>query len=340
MFTNAAGETARLIGVNLDVTRLREAERSCLESQQRYSDLFRTMNQAVSYLDSEGLIFSANPAAQRLYGHSIEEMRGRHRSEFPLRAAREDGTPLPADEFPSLVALRTGSEVRDVVLRVWNAQTGEPHWVSMDAIPRFRAREAKPCEVQVICHDLTDQVEAAARLRATEERFRLLIEHGTEVIGVIDAAGAVTYLSSSVERVFGYRPDLLIGTDSREYVHPDDRQSVEESLKRIFHMSPGAALTLQVRLRHRDGGWRHVESSAANCLDVEGLRGIVINLRDISERVRYEEQLRISHDQLRRLAARVESAREEERARISREIHDEFGQMLSVLKLDLGNLAA
>ena len=51
--------------------------------------------------------------------------------------------------------------------RVWNAQTGEPHWVSTDAIPRFRAGETKPYEVQVICHDLTAQVEAAARLRAS-----------------------------------------------------------------------------------------------------------------------------------------------------------------------------
>jgi signal transduction histidine kinase len=73
---------------------------------------------------------------------------------------------------------------------------------------------------------------------------------------------------------------------------------------------------------------------------VKGLRGIVVNLRDITERERYQEQLRISHEQLRQLAARVESAREEERARISREVHDEFGQMLSLLKLDFETLAS
>jgi signal transduction histidine kinase len=67
---------------------------------------------------------------------------------------------------------------------------------------------------------------------------------------------------------------------------------------------------------------------------------MVVNLRDITDRERYQEQLRISHDQLRQLAARIESAREEERARISREVHDEFGQMLSLLKLDLENLAS
>jgi PAS domain S-box-containing protein len=339
MHSDAAGEAARVIGVNLDVTQLREVEQAHRESEERYSDLFRTMTQAVHYLDDKGLILSANPAADKLYGLSIEKMRGRHPT--ALRpATREDGTPISWDEHPLMVALRTGSEVRGFVHQVRNAQTGEPRWLSSDYIPRFRAGETKPFEVQAVCQDLTPHVEAAARLRASEERSRLLIEHGMEVVGVIDAAATILYVSPSVERVFGYPPDLLIGTNSMEYLHPEDRQAVRGSIQSILHSPPSVAAPLNIRLRHRDGEWRTVESTAANCFQVEGLRGIVVNLRDISERVRYEERLRIYQDQLRRLAASVESAREEERGRISREVHDEFGQMLSVLKLDLENLAA
>jgi PAS domain S-box-containing protein len=337
---NAAGEAARVIGINLDVTGLREAEQARRELEQRYSDLFRTMRQSVSYLDAKGRVLAANPAADRLFGLSIEETRGRHNDDLQLRVMSEDGTPVSPREFPAIVALRSGSEVHGVVHRIWNPQTGEPHWISTDAIPRFRAGETKPYEVQVICHDLTPQVEAAARLRASEERSRLLIEHGMEVIGVIDAAATFSYVSPSVERVFGYPPDLPIGTSAIEYVHPDDREAAQGLLASILHSPPGAALTLRFRLRNRDGEWRSVETMAANCLQVEGLRGIVFNLRDITERQHYEEQLRISQDQLRQLAARVESAREEERARISREVHDEFGQMLSLLKFDFETLAS
>jgi len=339
-YPNAAGEAALVIGVNLDVTHLREAEQARRESEQRFSDLFRTMTQAVHYLDGEGLILSANPAADKLFGLSIEEMRGRHPSAFPPRITREDGTPMSWDEFPSVVALRTASEVRGFIHRVWNAQTDETHWISTDAIPRFRAGETKPYEVQVIGHDLTAQVEAAARLGASEERSRLLIEHGMEVTGVIDATATFKYVSPSVERVFGYPPDLLIGTNAMEYVHPDDLEAVQGSFTRILNSPPSVAATLQFRLRNRDGEWRSIECTVANCLHVEGLRGIVVNLRDVTEREHYEEQLRISHDQLRQLAARVESAREEERARISREVHDQFGQMLSALKLDFESLAS
>jgi PAS domain S-box-containing protein len=336
---DAAGEAARVIGVNLDVTPLRQAEQARRESEQRYSDLFRTMSQAVNYLDGEGLIISANPAADKLFGLSIEELRGRHAS--VLRpATREDGTPIPWNEHPIIAALRTGSEVRGFVHRVWNTRTGEPRWVSVDATPRFKAGETKAFEVQVVCHDLTAQVEAAARLRASEERSRLLIEHGMEVIAVIDAAAAILYVSPSAERVFGYPPDLLIGTNATEYLHPDDWQAVQESIRGIMHAPPSVAVSLHLRVRNRDGEWRIAESTAANCLHVKGLRGIVVHLRDITERERYQQQLLISHDQLRQLAARIESAREEERARISREVHDEFGQMLSLLKLDFENLAS
>ncbi len=333
MYPNTAGVAARVIGINLDVTHLREAEQARRESEERYASLSQAASQAVICLDGEGVFLAANPAAENLFGHTIDEMRGRHRSDLWWKATREDGTPISLNEFPCMVTLRTGSEFHDVVLRIWNARTQEPHWVSTDVIPWVRAGETKPYQVYVICRDITAQVEAAARLRASEERCRLLIEHGMEVIGVIDAAATVTYVSPSVERVFGYPPDLPIGTNVLEYVHPDDRPAFQKSLTSILDSPPGAAVTFHVRLRHRDGGWRCVESTATNCLRVEGLRGIVVNAQDISKRVQYQEQLR-------QLAARVESAREEERARISREVHDELGQMLSVLKLDLETLAS
>ena len=112
------------------------------------------------------------------------------------------------------------------------------------------------------------------------------------------------------------------------------RQAIEEAL-----LSPNSTKSVQFRILHRDGTWRNAEGAATNCLHIEGLRGIVANLRDISEQKAFEEQLQASRHQLRQLAASVESAREEERIRIAREVHDELGQILTVLKLDVEGLA-
>jgi PAS domain-containing protein len=131
----------------VDVTHLREAEQARRESEERYANLFHIMSQAVIYLDGEGVVLSANPAAEKLLGLTIDEMRGRRRADLWWRATKEDGTPISLDEFPSMVALRNGSERHDVVLRIWNAWTEEPPWVSTDVIPRVKAGDAtgSPC---------------------------------------------------------------------------------------------------------------------------------------------------------------------------------------------------
>lgn len=311
-----------------DVTHFREAKESRRESEERYANLFQTMSQAVIYLDGDGVLLAANPAAENLFGRTIDEILGRNPFDLWWKVTRENGIPISPNELPDMFTLRTGSEIHDLVLRIWSASTDEPRWVSADVIPWVRTGEIKPCQVCVICRDITGQVEAAARLRASEERSRLLIQHGMEVIGVIDAAATITFVSPSVERVFGYPPDLPIGTNALEYVHPEDRPALQKSLARILHSPPTAAVTLHVRLQHRAGGWRSVEAVVTNCLDVEGLRGIVANIRDVTQRIEYEQQLR-------QLAAHIETDREQERIRVAHIIHDELGQMLSMLKLDL-----
>ena len=335
---NAAGEAVRVTGIGLDVTDLKLAQQARRESEEQYANLFRTMNQGVLYLDGGGVILSANPAAERILGLAADRMRGRPRAGLRLQEAKVDGSTLPLDETPSSISLRTGCELHDVVARIWNSHSQEHRWVSIDTIPQFKPGEEKPYQLYAIFQDITARVRAEERLRASEERFRLLIEHGLEVIGILDADATVRYVSASVARVLGYQADFVLGKSSLDFINPDDRPAVRQALEEVL-LSPNSTKSVQFRILHHDGTWRNAEGSATNCLHIEGLRGIVANLRDISEQKAFEEQLQSSRHQLRQLAASVESAREEERIRIAREVHDELGQILSVLKLDVEGLA-
>jgi PAS domain S-box-containing protein len=175
-------------------------------------------------------------------------------------------------------------------------------------------------------------------MRASERQLDFFLKHGSELVGLVDAAGGIRYLSPSFERILGYDPDSLIGCNILDYVHPDDIPGLSRRVKRILR-SAGASATTKHRIRDSSGGWRTMATTLTNALDTEDVHGIVFTAHDVTERKLSEQHLLESRNQLRDLAAHVESAREEERIRIAREIHDQLSQLLSALKLDLEGLS-
>ena len=122
---------------------------------------------------------------------------------------------------------------------------------------------------------------ALEHLASTEARFASLLEHSRDVVAVVDGGGSIQYQSSSAARVFGLRPRELLGTPVVAWVHPDDAEEVSARLHRLA--SGAAAGSVESRLRHADGSWRPVEITFANLLQDPGVRGIVLNVRDLTE---------------------------------------------------------
>lgn len=189
----------------------------------------------------------------------------------------------------------------------------------------------------VIARDVTGRNAAGRLLRASEERFRALIENSSEVIIVLDENATMRYVSRASARAAGLDPDAMTGDSAFARVHPDDVAATRQAIDSALH-SPGARVTFDVRVRDVGGRWRVWEDTITNMLDVKGVGGLVLNCRDITERKQMESELRESRDRLRQLNARIESVREQERTRIAREVHDELGQMLTALKMELQTL--
>lgn len=171
-------------------------------------------------------------------------------------------------------------------------------------------------------------------LQQREQRFRSLTENSFDAIVLITPEGRIVYASQSTTRVLGYSAEELLALSPPELVDARDLDEWKK-LYMVHWQTPGALVALQFRARHKNGTWRWVEGVATNLIMEAEVNGVVINYHDITERKRAEERLRGSHDQLRTLSAHLQSVREEERRDIAREIHDELGQMLTVLKMDL-----
>jgi len=139
--------------------------------------------------------------------------------------------------------------------------------------------------------DIAERQQAQRRM---DELFRALIENALDVITILDAEGVIRYQSPSVERVLGYKPAELIGVNIVELLHPDDVPKVNVALKAAAppNGTPGIAQVVEARLRHKDGSWRILESIGKELPGIPSVAGIVVNSRDITERVRAEEDLR------------------------------------------------
>ncbi len=182
--------------------------------------------------------------------------------------------------------------------------------------------------------DITERAKIAEELRKSEERYRTLVEGMGEGLGMSDANQVLTYVNNRICEMLGYSREEMVGHPATDFVEETHRALLEEqktlrsrgenpSYEAVWIGKDGRRVTTIVSPRPLYGPDGRFEGSF----------GIV---SDITERKRAEEALRESERQLRSLSAQLLQVQETERARISRELHDELGQALTIMKLRLG----
>jgi PAS domain S-box-containing protein len=141
-------------------------------------------------------------------------------------------------------------------------------------------------------------------MAASFEGFRSLIEHSPDAISVIDPQGEILYGSQSTTRIFGYRPEELVGRNCLDLVHPEDRDHSSQALKDAL-AKPGP-LKWDARILHKDGNYCWVESTVSNLLLEAEVQAIVVHQRDIQARREADAELQQQADELARCNARLE----------------------------------
>jgi len=144
------------------------------------------------------------------------------------------------------------------------------------------------------------RLEAEQRVQERERYFRAITENAADIITIIDPDGSIRYKSPAVRAELGYRPEELVGQNIFGYIHPGDMAKSQEAFRTAVE-NPGVPLKMEFRFRHRDGSWRILDTTGINLISDPAVRGIVVNSRDISERVRDRERIRESEERYRSL---------------------------------------
>lgn len=141
---------------------------------------------------------------------------------------------------------------------------------------------------------------------AAESRLAALVRHSHDIVVVVDAEGVVGYASPSVEGILSHDPRGMVGLSGFDMIHADDVDGMKHVLAQVLH-HPDRSQAMVTRARHGDGSWREMEIIATNRLATPSIHGIVLNLRDVTERRELEGKLewQAFHDPMTGLANRV-----------------------------------
>jgi PAS domain S-box-containing protein len=290
-----------------NISERRRMEEDLKRREEKFRKLFETMVQGVVYQAADGKIISANPAAERILGLSLEQMQGRTSIDPRWKSTHEDGSAFPGETHPAMAALKTGQEVRNVVMRVYNPKEDKQRWININAVPLFRPGENKPYQVYATFEDITERRRAEEKLKESEDKYRTIIENTKDIIYSVDTAGKMTYASPQVSAL-GYRVEEVVGSDLSKFVHPDDLGKLSQDIQET--LATGREFPTSFRLLKKDGSYVYAEEiGKAIRLDgkISGITGVI---RDITERKRADDQLTNKVKELEKLA-RIMEGRED-----------------------------
>ena len=290
------------------------AEEALRRGEERYRSLLEGIPVGVYRTAPDGTLLDANPVFREMLGLPKGDLKRR----VNVLASYAD----PCDRERWRAALEAGGKVMGAELRV-RRPDGKVLWV------RDTGRAVPEPGGGIQCYDgvLEDITELRAAQDArqqSEAHFRTLIEYASDLITILSEHGTIRYQSPSILHVLGYEPAENVGQNAFGLVHSDDVGGTRGIFEQVI-ADPSFIGRATYRFRCKDGSWRYLDSIARNLLNEPTVRGVVMNSRDVTERVLLEEQFR--------QAQKMEAV-----GRLAGGIAHDFNNLLTVISANAGFL--
>ena len=279
-------------GLRQEMAEHQRAEESLRDRESRYRELIAHLHVGVVVHAPDTSVLLSNDRAAELLGVTTSQMSGKTDHDPAWSFVREDGTPLPMDEYPVNRVLATRQPLRDLVYGITRPGAGDLRWVLVNAIPEF-AGAHELARVVVTFMDITDR-------RRLQEREVLRLDAALESIGdsiiITNDDGIIQYVNPAFERMTGYSRPEVLGRNPRVL---QSGQHDQTFYRRMWGaVASGETWHGEFVDRRKDGRPYDAETTISQVRDTEGRAiGFVGVQRDVSERKRaaaVTEQLRLA----------------------------------------------
>ena len=311
-----------------DITDSKENEKKIRESEIRFRTLSRTAPVGIFETDASGSTTYVNETWLQYSGMHFDEAMG----DGWLRAVHPDDKDWLQQGWHSKTEMKSESvsEYRIV------DKEGKIRWVNGRAVPVFN-NDGSVSGYIGITLDITEKKTSEERIINSEESKRLILNSALDAIVIVDTASKIIFWNPQAENIFGWTAEEVTGKSLMQTIIPAEYEAAHrQGMQRFLQTGEGPILNrlIEVTACNKEGSLFPIELSI---LPVEQETGktFCAFIRNITERRQAESSLKQSSEQLRELSRHLQKVREEERLRIAREIHDELGQQLTGLKMDV-----
>jgi PAS domain S-box-containing protein len=281
----------------------RPAAEPLLPGRDYLQRIVETIADGILIVSRDGRFLFVNAAAEALFGIPREEIL--RRSFFdPVwrgRVTTVDGHAVHPSDYLFPRVLESAKPLYGVD-RMIHRPDGSRVIISANLAPMFDETGAMTGVVTSFT-DVTRRRHAEEAVRRSEERFRALVEQSLEAVALADAKGTILYMSQACTRILGYKPAEVVGRGAFELLHPDERAATMQLVAGLVR-EPGKVIRAEYRFRHKSGTYRVVEGTSTNRLHEPSVQAIVLNFRDVTERLEADVALRASEERYRLLFER------------------------------------
>lgn len=301
-----------------DITDVKKHQEELRRSEEQYRELVENINDILYAIDAQGTITYISQAIEYSTGRIPSEIIGRPFSEF----IHPEDLPKMIESFQRSAA----GHGKPAEFRIFD-QCGEIHWLRKSSRPVFH--NERFVGTRGLLTDITDRKGAEEKLQATNETLATLIQASPLGIVGLDPSGNVTMWNQAAELIFGWSEEEVLGFPL-PFV-PAAKEDEHRTLREVV-LRGESSTDVEVRRIRKDGSSVSISLSTGPTRDAEGrITGMIGIMADIMDRKRIEEERA-------QLLRRLVTAQEEERRRLSRELHDQMGQSIAALMLGLKSL--